>query len=60
MVLKCFPDLLTDFFFQGLMLACRLGGIMHFSSPEDNTRIEARAKSAYKKEKKVGRVGGQR
>lgn len=25
---------------------------MHFSSPEDNTRMEARAKSAHKKEKR--------
>lgn len=31
---------------------------MHFSSPEDNTRMEARAKSAHKEEKR--KRGGDR
>lgn len=39
-------------------LACRLGGMMHFSSPEDNTRMEARAKSAHKEGGKRGEGGG--
>lgn len=41
-------------------LACRLGVFMHFSSPDDNTRMEARAKSAHKKEEEEERVARQR